>query len=259
MGLLFATHFRLYHRVDWSLALWWGLKDWYLWGLFAPAILWLTRRVPLARDRGLWPLFVHLIAAGALSWLHAILAISLSALVEGLGGEPFLDAVGGLFLKRYALSFVTYTAIVGLGHASQGRGDTRPARSEDSSGERSPPVGTRASSPDPAERLLVRKGDQERFLATERIDRVEAEGNYVRLHAGDEAFLERRTLKSLEEQLDPSRFLRIHRSHLVHVDRVDRIEARPRGGYVVVLRDGSRLPLSRTYRKRLEERVGRSL
>ncbi|HUP44443.1 MAG TPA: hypothetical protein VM779_02915, partial [Thermoanaerobaculia bacterium] len=58
LGLAFAAHFFLYYRVDWSLALWWGLKDWYLWGALAPLVIRLARRVPLRRP--LWlALLIH--------------------------------------------------------------------------------------------------------------------------------------------------------------------------------------------------------
>lgn len=258
VGVLFATHFRIYYRIEWPLALWWGLKDWYLWGALAPAVVWLSRRVPLTRRR--WPqaLALHALAGLCLAVVHPFLAVSLSALAEGLGDVPFLESVERLFWKRYTLSFTTYVAIAALAHAAdaQRRFGTREQRAGRlTAGLREAPVPSPA---EPAERLLVRRADRERFLPVERIDRIEAEGNYVRIHAGEETYLERRTLRSLEAQLDPARFLRIHRSHIVNVERIDRIEATFKGGYQVVLRDGTRLALSRTYRKRLEGRVGES-
>lgn len=259
LGLLFATHFRFYYRIDWTLALWWGLKNWYLWGLFAPGVVWLARRVPPGRVGWSRTVAVHLAGAVALALLHPTLAIALSALAEGLDGATFFEAVRSLFLKRYALSFVTYGALASVAHAVD---DAREPGGGEAPGVRRAEdlrVATAGSgAARPAERLLVRKSDRERFLPVDRIDRIEAEGNYVRIHAGREVYFERRTLQSLERQLDPARFLRVHRSHIVHVDRIERIEPRFKGGYRVVLRDGTRLGLSRTYRKRLEERVGRS-
>lgn len=258
VGLLFATHFRVYYRIEWPLALWWGLKDWYLWGALAPFVVWLVRRVPPSRER--WPqaLVLHLLAASFLAVLHPTLAISLSALVEGLGNISFLESVQGLVLKRYTLSFTTYVSITAVAIAADSfrrsrNREERAARLAAALQEAS----TRAAT-EPARRLLVRRDDQERFVLVDRIDRIEAEGNYVRIHAGEETYFERRTLKSLETQLGPTRFLRVHRSHIVNVDRIDRIEAGFKGAYEVVLRDGTRLGLSRTYRKRLEERVGES-
>lgn len=259
IGLLFASHFRAYYGIEWSLALWWGLKDWYLWGALAPLVARLTRRVAPSREGWLRAAGVHLLAALVLAMVHPTLAILLSALVEGLGEASFLDAVTGLFVKRYTLSFLTYGAIAGIALAidAHRRAPERVPRALRLSEELER---WRAQAPDrkPAERLLVRSGGRERFLEAERIDRIEAEGNYVRIHVGEDTFFERRTLKSLHTQLDPSRFLRIHRSHVVHVGRIDRIEPRFKGAFEVILRDGTGLPLSRTYRKRLEDRVGES-
>ncbi|MDX1624122.1 MAG: LytTR family DNA-binding domain-containing protein [Gemmatimonadota bacterium] len=256
VGLVFATHFRVYHRIGWPLALWWGLKSWYLWGAMAPLVVWIASKAPVSRERWLPALAVHLLAAVSLAVLHPTLGISLSALVEGLGDTPFLEAVEGLFLKRYTLNLVTYFAIAAAGHLVVSR-HRSVAREERAGTGAAVPDTTGRSGAESAERLLVRRGDdRERFLEVDRIDRIDAEGNYVRIHVGEASCLERRTLKSLEAQLDPSRFLRIHRSHIVNLDRVDRIEAGFKGAYVIVLDDGTRLPLSRTYRKRLEERIG---
>lgn len=257
LGLIFASHFRLYHEIDWHLALWWGLKDWYLWGALAPAVFWLNRRLPLSRGNLPRALATHFLAAFALAWVHPTLAICLSTLAEGVGDASFFGAVEGLFLKRYGWSFVTYGVIAviaqSLASRRRGQGSDDPMAGDRSTRRREVDQGA------PAERLLVRKGEREYFLEVDRIDRIEAEGNYAAIHSGEETYLERRTLKSLESQLDSSRFLRIHRSHIVNLTRVDRIEAGFKGRYQVVLRDGASLPLSRTYRKRLVDRVGASL
>lgn len=257
LGLLFALHFRAYYRIEWPLALWWGLKDWYLWGALAPAVVWLTRRLPPSGERRLPALGAHLLAAFVLAPVHSTLAVLLSVPVEGLNGLPLAEAVGGHALKRYTLNLLTYGAVAGIALAADAyrRTPDAGARARRLAGglERRR---AEAAAPAPAERLLVRSGDRERFVGVDRIDRIEAEGNYVRIHVGGERYLERRTLRSLEAQLDPGRFLRVHRSHLVSVNRIDRIEPRFKGAFEVVLRDGTALPLSRTYRKRLEDRVG---
>ncbi len=105
------------------------------------------------------------------------------------------------------------------------------------------------------ERLVVREGGRIFFLRAEEIDWVEAAGNYVRLHAGKRAHLLRETLAGLEEQLDPARFARVHRSAIVNLDRVRALEPGPHGDAALLLRDGTRLTLSRTCRARFEEQV----
>ena len=100
-------------------------------------------------------------------------------------------------------------------------------------------------------RILVKEGERMFFVPVERIDWLEAEGNYVRLHAGQEAHLVRGTMGGMEEQLDPGRFTRIHRSTIVNVDRVKEVRPWFAGDYVVKLHDGQELRLSRRYRDRL--------
>ncbi len=80
---------------------------------------------------------------------------------------------------------------------------------------------------------------------------LEGAGNYVKVHTGTREHLLRDSLKSLEERLDPQRFLRVHRSAIVNLDSIQRLEPWFHGEYVVVLRDGTRLHSSRTYSERL--------
>jgi two-component system, LytTR family, response regulator len=105
------------------------------------------------------------------------------------------------------------------------------------------------------ERLLLKLGERMVFVPVEAIERVEAEGNYVRIHAGKERYLVRGTLAGMEKLLDPRRFLRIHRSTVVNLDRVREVRPAFAGDCTVVLHDGTELRLSRRYRDRLERIV----
>jgi two-component system LytT family response regulator len=89
-------------------------------------------------------------------------------------------------------------------------------------------------------------------LRVDEIDWIEAAGNYVRLHIGAEEHLHRETMNGLEQKLDPSRFARIHRSTMVNLTRIKELQPWFRGDYVVVLRNGHQLTLSRSYRSRLK-------
>jgi two-component system LytT family response regulator len=85
------------------------------------------------------------------------------------------------------------------------------------------------------------------LIRTDDIDWFEADGNYVRLHAGETVFTVRSTLRRVEERLDPARFKRAHRSSILNLDRVARLEPSFHGEYVAVLRGGARVPVSRSY------------
>lgn len=114
-----------------------------------------------------------------------------------------------------------------------------------------PPAGA-----DPAafpRRFLVKGDGQMYFVAVNDIDWVEAYGNYVRLHVGKSVHLIRETLGNIERKLDPTRFARVHRSSIVNLDRVARMDLWGAGDYVVLLKDGTKLKLSRWYRSRIEQ------
>ena len=102
--------------------------------------------------------------------------------------------------------------------------------------------------PSPNDRYVVRGNGKMILVRHAEIDRVEAEGDYVRIHAGARSWLVRETMTAAEKRLGPRRFLRIHRSTIVNVDRVVELRSLENGDYVVRLRDGSEARLSRTYR-----------
>jgi two-component system LytT family response regulator len=101
-------------------------------------------------------------------------------------------------------------------------------------------------------RFLVKGDGQMYFVAVDDIDWIEAYGNYVRLHVGKSVHLIRETLGNIERKLDATRFARVHRSSIVNLDRVARMDLWGAGDYVVLLKDGTKLKLSRWYRSRIE-------
>jgi two-component system LytT family response regulator len=115
------------------------------------------------------------------------------------------------------------------------------------------------SKPVHLERLVIKMNGHVFFVKTNDIDWLEAEGNYVRLHAGKESYLLRDTISALEGQLDPKRFVRVHRSAIVNVDRIQELQAWFHGEYRIILREGVQLTLSRSYREKLHELLGRPL
>lgn len=115
------------------------------------------------------------------------------------------------------------------------------------------------SKPVHLERLVIKMNGHVLFVKTDDIDWLEAEGNYVRLHAGKESYLLRDTISALEGQLDPKRFVRVHRSAIVNVDRIQELQAWFHGEYRIILREGVQLTLSRSYREKLHELLGRPL
>jgi two-component system LytT family response regulator len=110
-----------------------------------------------------------------------------------------------------------------------------------------------------SDRMVVKSGGRLFFLRADEIDWVEAAGNYVRLHVGAESHLLRETMNSIETRLNPDTFFRIHRSRIVNIERIKELQPWFNGEYVVILRNGTKLTLSRGYREKLQDRLGRPL
>lgn len=105
-------------------------------------------------------------------------------------------------------------------------------------------------------RLMLKSERRLYFLNVDEIDWVEAAHNYLVLHVGNKSHLLRETMDSLEARLDPDQFVRIHRSTMVNIERIQEMHPWVRGEHAVILRDGTRLTLSRSYYERLRQRLG---
>ncbi|HEX8287881.1 MAG TPA: LytTR family DNA-binding domain-containing protein [Pyrinomonadaceae bacterium] len=103
------------------------------------------------------------------------------------------------------------------------------------------------------ERLVVKSVGRVFFIKTDEIDWIEAAGNYLKLHVGRESHLIRETMNAVEAKLNPDKFLRIHRSTVVNIDRIKELHPMFSGDYSVILRNGTELTLSRNYRERFLE------
>ena len=107
-----------------------------------------------------------------------------------------------------------------------------------------------------ASRFPARSGSRIQIVPTAEIDWIKASGDYAELHTGGRFYLIRETMNSLEEKLDPAKFVRIHRSRIVRADRIRELRLIDNREYVVKLSDGSEHRSSRTYAERLERWLG---
>jgi two-component system, LytTR family, response regulator len=108
-----------------------------------------------------------------------------------------------------------------------------------------------------SERILIKSGSRIIFLRKGLIEWVEAQGDYVKFHIGKENYMLRETMTAVAERLDSARFVRIHRSRIVNLDHVREIRPQFGGDYSVLMRDGTELTMSRTYRASLQSALGR--
>jgi two-component system LytT family response regulator len=121
-------------------------------------------------------------------------------------------------------------------------------------------VGTReVGGTERRDRLVIKSSGRIYFVRTHDIDWCEAAGNYVRLHVGPQTHLVRGTMGYIESQLDPAQFVRVHRSTIVNVDRIQELRSSFNGEYIILLHDKTRLTLSRGYRDGLQTKLGKAL
>jgi two-component system LytT family response regulator len=108
------------------------------------------------------------------------------------------------------------------------------------------------------QRLVVKDGPRVHVIPIDKLDYAEAQDDYVALHSGGKSYFKQQSIASLEALLDPTRFVRIHRSAIVNLERIARIEPYGKESRLAILEDGARLPVSRTGYARLLEAMGDS-
>lgn len=215
--------------------------------LATPALLRLTARFPIEGPN--WPrrAGIQLVATAAIAavliavscvladWLlaneHRPFGIALVQELEGNGPLVWF-AIAGFVAGAHALRFAK------AHHA---------------------PVAEETATTNFVTRLAVKTRGRIAFVELAQVDWIEAQGNYVALHAGSETHLVRQSLSSLERQLDPDRFVRIHRRTIVALHRIGALISLGAGDAQVRLADGTELRLSRAYRERIAEHMRDSL
>jgi two-component system LytT family response regulator len=108
----------------------------------------------------------------------------------------------------------------------------------------------------PLERVLIRDGAHVHVVPSASIDWIEAQDDYVRISAGGRTHLKNGRMAELEQSLDPALFLRVHRSYIVNVGAIERIEATSKDSWCAVLKDGKRVPVSRSGYQKVRESLG---
>ena len=122
-------------------------------------------------------------------------------------------------------------------------------------GEKMPVTALAAARPPgpPVSRVLVRDGPRVHIIPVDALDYIEAQDDYIAVHTGGKTYLKPQPIAAIETTLDPARFVRIHRSFILNLDRLGRIELYAKDSRIAILQDGTRLPLSRAGHARLRE------
>lgn len=232
----------------------WELTSTLVIGGLIPAVVAFERRFPLRWDTLRRHLPLHLAATFAFCLLHVPAMVALRKFAYAAMGQAYAPGDWGrMFAYEYLKDVRTYALIlVAIGAyrllLMRLQGEARlldPA--EPAAGAPPAPV----APPTRPERFLVRKLRKEFLVAAADIEWLQAQGNYVALHVRGHDYLLRSTLADFLAQLDPARFVRVHRSHAVNLDQVAEIEPLESGDARLRMKDGSLVPCSRRHRDAL--------
>lgn len=238
------------HAANGNPIAWWKPASWeftsvsVVWVLVF-GVAWWTRRFPITRADWWRSLPAHLLATLPFSLLHVAGMVGLRKLVYAAMGDSYDFGVWwpnwryeyNKDLVAYGIIVAGLTAFRIYGLWLDSRGPDAPATPDDGA-----PKLTR---------LVVRKLNREFILSIGDIDRIEADGNYVTVYVKGDSYPLRESLVALERRLDQKHFARVHRGHIVNIDRIREIQPWDHGDYRIVLKDGSFVNFSRRYRSRL--------
>lgn len=216
-----------------------------------PALLWYTRKVPFHVDTWRRALLMHL--AGSVVWsvAHVFGMVAIRKLVYlGLGEHYEFGAWGMNLVYEYLKDVRSYTYLVLWieGYRllmRRWQGEASVLATPDDVPE--------PAQPERPERFLVRKLGKEFLIAAGEVEWLQASSNYVNLHLRGRDYPLRTTMAAIETQLDPARFVRVHRSYMVNLDCVGEIEPLESGDARITMHDGSKIPCSRRYRGALRQ------
>lgn len=245
-------------RVAGGIALWqpavWELSSALAIGLLVPAVARFERRFPLHWDTLRRNLPWHLAATLAFCLVHVAVMVALRKLAYAAVGASYgVGDLGRMLgyewlkdVRTYAMILVAIWSYRLLLMRAQGEARVLDPQ-EPAAGEATAPAPPAAR----PERFLVRKLRKEFLIAAGDIEWLQAQGNYVGLRVNGHDYLLRSTLADFLLQLDPARFVRVHRSYAVNLDRVAEIEPLEAGDARLRMQDGSQVPCSRRYREAL--------
>ena len=215
-----------------------------------PVLYWMHRRWPISG--GPRNIAIHVLALVPFSIIHTLGMAALRLLwFSGILGEAYsfpltFDRLAYEFAKDIINYGMLSAAVMALRHLFAARaGDLRPPA----------PAPTPSQPESLPERFAVRKRGKEIMVEVADIDWIEAAGNYAVLHVGGDTLEIRSTLTKLEGELDPKRFVRVHKSYVVNVARIAEVTPWISGDWRIRLQDGAEVNLSRRYRQRFEALV----
>lgn len=221
----------------------WEFSSGFLLVLLVPVIIWIDGRMPFQKDTWKKTAGLHLLLTILFSLIHVGGMVGIRKIVYALNDRfyGFGDIPVELFYE-YRKDLGTYFVILAILY---GYRHFRYRYFEAT-------IEVKSNSKKPLTRVLIKTGGKERFLKLDDIERLEAAGNYVNIHAQGSRYFLRATLAQLEEKLPDDKFVRVHRSNLVNLDHIKEIIPTPSGDARIVMESGDHIGMSRRYRDRLK-------
>jgi len=246
-----ATFIADYQRLEIPLESWkpivWESSSQIVGGLLIFLIVWFDRKLHQWNFDPIKKFLAHCLFTVVFSVSHVVGMVLLRKLAHyWMGGSYDFGDWSKELVYEYTKDAYSYLWIIGVIYAyrfivSRLRGEATVIG-----------IGEDTQPPDKPERLLVKKIGKEFIIRIEDIDWIEASGNYMNLHVKDKVYPLRETMSKLEIKLDPSQFVRIHRSSIVNLDCVNEIQPLDSGDFQVTLKTNKTLKLSRRYREKVK-------
>jgi len=234
IGCLFSLQLRWHYDMPWTLSVFWGLADWYLWGLLALAIFVGVRFLKGSSWRPRRRYFLYILAAPVVAGIHVVLTMIVGGSNDLPAGMDWFGFFHALYAKKLTLNILTFGVLALLGERLTAQ----------------PPAQAHARAESEAEALPARIGETTRFISPREIFRGEVCGNYVNLHTEDGVWPVRITLKQVVQRLAQHQFIQVSRSRLVNLDKVRAMRS-DAGALIVILSDASEVRVARRHRSQV--------
>ncbi len=234
----------------------WQIAVWLPWIGYFYAIRLLTKRIDPLRDATLASVAVHVVAALMVATSHLVWYWQVSDSVSPLQGLPNtrFGVYAFFFVFWFLIDLLLYLAVLVAQRRVPQAPDAAAPGAQPGAEAPSAPVGGEANAAS-SKRFVVRQGRARHVVCVDDIRWIEAQGYYAALHTGSGSFLLRQSLAKLENELDPARFVRIHRSTIVNVASIAGLHNDRNGAVSVMLQDGGRRRVSRAGYRALKTRL----
>ncbi len=239
------------------------LVSWYIWAIFTPLVFSIAKKYPLEKNSRLKALLIHIPASVVFSLFYILISNILNALFEGepLFTERFNQNYLFILFSTFHKEIITYWLILITWNAynyykNYIENESRASQLEIQKAELENKLSEIQTNKNGyLERIVIKSRGNISFIKADEIDWIEAADYYVQIHTNGKKHLLRESMTKLEEKLDKSKFFRIHRSTIVNIEKIKELQHYNRGDYIVILNNNTKLKLTRSRRKELQELI----